>query len=430
MKVSSEKSDNCQVVLTIESEAGEMDESLEEAYRHLVKKVSVPGFRKGKAPREILVQHIGRQNLLEEALEHLMPELYRQAIESEELEPVARPEIELVQTEPLVFKATVSLRPEVKLGDYHSIRLEPAPAVEVAEEEVAAALEGIRERHGSWAPVDRPVDPGDLVIMDVEASVDGNPWLDRTGIPYEVDPESRSPVPGFASQLQGTEKDKEIVFSLTIPDDYQIEEMRGQEAAFKVTVTEIKEKDLPELTDELAQSAGYENLADMKEKVAADLKSQAEARNRSELRQKALEAVVEASEVSYPPVLEDEEITGLLRDEAQRLGFAELQEYLNRSSKTEDELREQLRPIARKRLTQGLVLEKLAEEEQIEVTSSELDDRIGEISGGAEDKEKAAQFFSMPQIRQSMEQSLRTQKTLDRLLEIAIGEAEATRKEE
>lgn len=430
MKVSSELSDSRQAVLTIEAEAGEMDKSLEGAYRHLVGRVSVPGFRKGKAPREILVQHIGRQNLLEEALEHLIPELYRQAIESEELEPIARPEIELVQSEPLVFKATVSLRPEVKLGDYHSIRLEPAPEVEITGEEVSAALERIRERHGSWVPVDRPVAPGDLVTMDVEATVEGKPWLDHKGALYEIDPDSVLPVPGFASQLQAAEKNKEITFSVAMPDDYQIEEMRGQEAAARVTVTEVKEKNLPELNDELAQSAGYEGLTDMREKVAADLKAQAEAKNRAELRQKALDAAVEASEVSYPPVLEDEEIAGLLRDEAQRLGFTDPAEYLKRSSRSEEELKEQLRPIARKRITQGLVLEKLAEEEKIEVTSEELDDKIGEISGGAEDKEKAAQFFSMPQIRQSMEQSLRTQKILDRLLEIAVGEAEATKKEE
>jgi trigger factor len=125
MKVSTENLGNCQTVLTIEAEDGELDKSLDEAYHHLVNEVSIPGFRKGKAPRAILVQHIGKKNLLDEALEHLIPQLYKQAVESQELEPLARPEIEIIQTEPLVFKAVVSLKPEVKLGDYHSIRLEP-----------------------------------------------------------------------------------------------------------------------------------------------------------------------------------------------------------------------------------------------------------------------------------------------------------------
>ena len=424
MKVSTENLENCQIALNIEAEASELDKSLDEAYHHLVNEVSIPGFRKGKAPRAILVQHVGKKNLLEEALEHLIPQLYKQAIESQEIEPIARSEIEVVQTEPLVFKAIVSLKPEVKLGDYNSIRLEPDPVIKIAKKEVTAAMEEFRERQGAWVPVGRPVELGDLVTMDIEANVDGRPWLNHKDILYEVDKDSSSPVPGFASHLQGAEKNKEMTFSLTIPDDYPIKEMCGKEGAFKVTVTEIKEKQLPELDDELARGAGYDNLADMKKKVAVDLRAKAEATNRLESKQKALDALVEISEVSYPPILEDEEITGLLRDEAQRLGFRELGDYLKKTSKTEEELKQELRPIAKKRLIQGLVLGKLAEEEKIEISSSEVDNKVDEIANDAEDKEKARQFFSLPQVRQSIEQSLHTQKTMDRLSQIAIGNAE------
>jgi trigger factor len=429
MKVSTENMENCQIALNIEAEASELDKSLDEAYHHLVNKVSIPGFRKGKAPRAVLVQHVGKKNLLEEALEHLIPQLYKQAIESQELDPIAGPEIEIIQTEPVVFKALVPLKPEVKLGDYHSIKLEPEP-VEVGEKEVAAAVERIREEQGAWVPVDRPVGLDDLVTMDIEANVEGKPWLNHKGVIYEVDKDSRSPALGFASHLQGAEKSKERTFSLTIPDDHPIKEIQGREGAFKVTVTEIKEKQLPELNDELAQSAGHDNLSAMKEKVAADLRTKAEARNRFELRRRALDALVEISEVNYPPILEDEEIAGLLRDEAQRFGFRELADYLKRSNKTEEELKQELLPIAQKRLTDGLVLGKLAEEEKIEINSSEVDNKVGEIANGAEDKEKARQFFSLPQIRQSIEQSLRTQKTMDRLLQIALGTAEGMTKEE
>lgn len=430
MKASTENLGNCQAVLTIQAEASELDKSLKEAYHHLVKEVSIPGFRKGKAPRAVLVQHVGKQSLLHEALEHLIPQLYRQAIESQELEPIARPEIEIIQTEPLVFKAIVSLKPEIKLGDCHSIRLDPSPVVKITRKEIAAAIDEFRERQGARVPVDRPVELGDLVTIDVEASVDGKPWLNHKGVLYEVDKDSRSPVPGFASHLLGAEKNKEINFNLTIPDDYPIKEMCGKEGAFKVTVIEIKEKQLPELDDELARSAGYDNLAAMKKKVAADLRAQSEARNRAELRQKALDALVEISEVSYPPILEDEEIMALLRDEAQRLGFRELAEYVKKSNKTEEELKQELRPVAKKRLIRSLVLEKFAEEEKIEINSSEVDNKVGEIANGAEDKEKATQFFSLPQIRQSIEQSLRMQKTMDRLLQIAIGNGKVTTKEE
>jgi trigger factor len=423
MKLSTEDVGNRQIALNIEAEDAELEKSLDEAYHHLVKEAFIPGFRKGKAPRAILVQHIGKQSLLDEALEHLIPQLYKQAIESQELEPLARPEIEIIQTEPVVFKAIVSLKPEVKLGDYHSIKLEPGPTTKITKKEIADAMEEFRESQGAWVPVDRSVELGDLVTMDIEANVDGKPWLNHKGILYEVDKDSSSPVPGFASRLQGAEKNKEMNFSLTVPDDYPIKEMCGKEGGFKVTVTEIKEKELPELNDELARSASYENLADMKKKVAADLKTKAEAKNRSELRQKALDALVEISEVSYPPILEDEEITGLLRDEAQRLGFREIGDYVKKTRKTEEELKQELRPIAKKRLIQGLALGKLAEEEKIEISSSEVDNKVDEITNDAEDKENARQFLSLPQVRQSIEQSLLTQKTMDRLSQIATGNA-------
>jgi trigger factor len=291
----------------------------------------------------------------------------------------------------------------------------------VTEKEVASATEEVRQRQGAWVPADRPAALGDLVTMDIQADADEKPWLNHKGILYEMDKNSRSPVPGFATSLQGSEKNKERNFKLTIPEDYPIKEMQGKEGTFKVTVTEIKEKELPGLSDDLARGAGYGSLEDMRKKLADDLRSMAEARNRAELKQKALEAVVEASEIKYPPILEDEEIDGLLRSEAQRLGFKEISDYLKRTSKTRVEIREELRPAARKRLVQGLVLGKLAEEEKIEINASEVDNRIDEIANDAGDKEKARQLFSLPQFRQSIEQSLRTQKTMDRLLEIAAG---------
>lgn len=424
MKVNTENLENCRIALNIEAEASEVDKSLDEAYHHLVKEVSVPGFRRGKAPRVLLEQHIGKRALLEEALEHLVPQLYRQAIQSKDLQPIAEPELEITQTEPLIFKAVVSLKPEVKLGDYHGIRLDPSPEVEVADKEIAAAMEEFRKEQGALVPADRPAELDDLVTMNIQANVDGKPWLDHKDILYEMDKDSRSPVPGFASCLQGTEKNKEKTFNLTVPDDYAIKEMRGKEASFRVTVSEIKERQLPELNDELAKGAGYGGLEDMREKVAAHLRTKAEARNRLELKQKALDALVEMSEVSYPPVLENEEIDGLLKGEAQRLGFKEITDYLKRASKTEEEIRQELRPLARKRLVQGLVLGKLAEEEKIEISASEVDNKIDEIANDAGDREKARQVFSLPQFKQSIEQSLRTQKTMDQLLQIALGNTE------
>src|SRR4030042_224657 len=316
MKVSTENLENCRIALNVEAEASELDKS-------------------------------------------------------QEVEPIAEPELEITQTEPLIFKAIVSLKPEVKLGDYHDVKLEASPQAEVTDKEVVAAMEEVQQRQGAWVPADRPAELGDLVTMDIQANAGGKPWLNHKDILYEMNKDSRSPVPGFASCLQGSEKNREKTFNLTIPDDYPIKEMHGKEGTFNVTVTEIKEKQLPELNDALAKGAGHDNLEDMRRKIADDSKAKAEVRNRLELRQKALDALVEISEVNYPPILEDEEITELLRNEAQRLGFRELTDYLKKANRKEEEIRQELRPIAKKRLAQSLVFGEIAEEEKIEISSSE-----------------------------------------------------------
>lgn len=429
MKVSTEKMENCQIALSIEAEAGELDKSLSEAYHRLVNKVFIPGFRKGKAPRAILEQHIGRSALLENALERLIPQLYKQAIESQEIEPIAEPRIEIAQTEPVVFKAIVPLKPTVRLGEYHGIKLEPE-LMEIDDEQIKAAMEEIQQEQAVLAPVDRPVQLGDVITIDTEAIVEGKPFLNHKDVVYEVSEKSTLPLPGFAQSLEGAEKHKERAFRLAIPADYGIKEFAGKECFFKVTVTEIKKKELPELDDEFAKSLGYDNLTAMKEKVAANLKAKAEEKSHQELRQKALNAVIELSEVDYPPILADREIDGLLEQEAQHFGFREVQDYLKRTSKTEEEYREELRPIAKKRIIHSLVLGKIAEEEKVEIDSSEVDNRVEEIVKDAKDKERMQQFFALPQVRESIEQSLRAEKTIDRLVQIVTSSEEDKAKEE
>lgn len=423
MRVTTEKIENCQIALNIEAEANELDKSLNEAYHRLVNKVSIPGFRRGKAPRAILEQHLGKGTLLEDALERLVPQLYKEAIESQEIEPIAEPQIEITQTDPPAFKAIVPLKPTIKLGDYHGIKIEPE-SLEIGDEQIEAAMELIRQEQTVLVPVDRPVQFGDVVTINIEADVEGKPWLNHKGLVYELNRDSTAPLPGFADNLEGAKKNEEKEFRLHVPADYGVKQFCGKQCFFKVAATEIKEKELPELDDELAKSIGYDNLVAMKEKVAADVKAKAEEKSRQELRQKALDATVDLSEVDYPPILEDREIDRLLEDEARRFGFREVQDYLKRTDKSEQECREELRPVAKKRVIHSLVLDKIAEEEKIEITSSEVDNKVEQFAGEGQDKEKMRQFLALPQVRESIEQSLRTQKTLVRLVEIATGNLE------
>ncbi len=428
MKVSNEKVENCQVSLNIEVEADEMGKSLDEAYHRLVNRTSIPGFRKGKAPRAILEQHVGKDSLLREALERLIPQLYKQAVESEKIDPIAGPQIELTQNDPLIFKAIVPLKPEVKLGDYHNIKLKPEP-IKIGDKELEAAIESLQQEHAILLPVKRSVQLGDFVTISIEASVEGKPFLNHKDLVYEVGDNPSFPLSGFASNLQGVKKSEEKAFSLKIPADYRIEEFRGKECAFKVMVTEIKKKQLPDLDDEFAQSCNYADLTQLREQITADLRARAKEKSRLELRRKTVDVVVEGSSVDYPPILEDREIENLLNDEARHLGYREVEDYLNRINRTEEELRLALRPIAKKRVTNSLVLGKVAEEEKIEIATSEVDNKVEEMVGKAEDKEKIQRLFALPQVRESIAESLRTEKTIDRLVQIVSENQKGKMKE-
>jgi len=417
MKVTREEMEHRQVSLQIEIEDGELDKALDEAYHALVNKVSIPGFRKGKAPRNVLEQHTGKDALLDRALERLIPQLYERAIESEKIEPIGQPQIEVVQEAPVVFKAMVPLKPEIKLGDYHSLKLEPEP-VEIGDAEIGTAIEQVQQKQGVWVPVDRPVQLGDLVTIDVEASVEETPFLNHKDLAYEVNKDSSLPLPGFAQNLEGAEKNKESIFTLIVPASYKVKEFADKDCLFKVVVTEVKEGQLPELDDEFAKKCNYDSLSSMREQMGVDMRIKAEEQSWLMLKQKAIDAVVEISQVEYPPILEEWEIDGMLEDEARRFGYKEVQDFLRTANKTVEDLREKLRLMAKPRVVHSLVLGKIAEEEKIEITSSEIDNKVEDMIKESNDKEKLQQFFALPHVRNSVEQSLHTQKTIDRLVEI------------
>ena len=428
MKVTAETLENSQVSLNIEVEGSELGEALDNAYRRLVNRVSVPGFRKGKAPRVILERHIGKSALMEEALEELIPRLYREAVESQKIEPIEQPQMEIVQTEPVIFKAVVPVKPTVKLGDYHSVRLEPEK-VEITDVEIDAAIELKRQEQAVFSPRKRAVRFGDLVTMDIEARVGEKSLLDHKDMVYEVTRDSALPFPGFARNLKGAKKDQEKVFSLEIPADYPRGELAGKECQFKVKVTEIKEKQLPRLDDEFAQAAGYDNLASMREKVAVELKARALEAAQQKLREGAVDAVVEGSEVRYPPVLEEREIDRLLESEGRRLGFTRLEDYLRATNRSEEKLREMLRPIVKKQIARSLVLGELARTEKIEISDSEVDNQIKEMIKGEKDAGKMGEFLQSPQVKESIQRTLRRERTVDWLVKVATGEGQGEAKE-
>ena len=423
MKVTREKTENSQAFLSIEMEPAEVEESLRKSYNRLVKKANIPGFRKGKAPREILERYIGKESLLEDALNTLIPQAYEKAITEQQIEAIARPSIEIAQTDPVVFKAIVPLKPTIKFGDYHKIQVKQEP-VEITEDDVNAVIEQLRYRHATWEPVERVVDFEDLVVLDVESSIEDKPFINQKEVQYQVLRDYSFPAPGFAEQLVGMKKGEDKEFKLQFPSDYPRGELAGKEVSFKARVTEVKQRILPELNDAFAGEINPElkTLASLREKVSTDLKLRAEEKARIDFEERVIDAVIDLAELEFPPILVESEIDQLLREQSRRLqmGGKELEDYLRSVKKTEKELREELRPLATKRVTRSLVLGRVAEEEKVEANDSEIDTEIENIiKDVAENKDKLQKSLNTPQMRESIREVLLTRKTVQRLVEIA-----------
>lgn len=430
MKVSTERIENSQIIIDVEAEPEEVERFLDEAYHRLVKRADVPGFRRGKAPRAMLERHIGSGALLEEALDHLIPHLLKQAIEEQGIDAIAQPQVEITQTDPVTFRATVPLRPTVDLGNYKEISIPPEP-VEVAEGEVERVIEELRQQHAPWEPVERPIGFGDLVTIDVVGTVDNRPVIDRKDLQFQVLQDMPFPIPGFAEKLEGLENGQEKEFSLSFPADYGSSELAGKECLFTVRVSEIKEKKLPELDDEFAKSIGegFETVDSLRERVVSNLWLMAEERARSRHEEKVIDAAVEMAQVEFPPLLVERDIDRLMAEQERELraNRVSLQDYLRSRKKTEEELREELRPLATKRVRQSLVVGKVIEEEGIEVTEEEIDNEIEAIFEGVDETaEETKRQFNSPPARQSLKDMIATRKAVKRLLEIASGEAEST----
>jgi len=424
VKVTKEKIENSQAFLTVEIEPAEMEEPMENAYRSLAKKANVPGFRKGKAPRAVLENYIGKESIFEEALKTLVPQAYEQAVKEQEIEPFAQPEIEITQPDPVIFKAVVPLSPTIELGDYQSIRMTPEP-VEITEENVDAVLEELRHQHGTWEPVERPLAFGDLAVINVDSEVGGEPFIKKLGVNYQVLSESVAPAPGFAEQIVGMNKGEEKTFKLILPEDFTEGELAGKEASFKVKVEEIKEEKLPELDDEFVKQISTEltTVAALREEVGNNMKLRAEERAKLDFEGQVINAVIDRSQADYPPVLVEMEINRILNEQARQLqmGGRNLEDYLRSVNKTEEQMRGELRPLAAKNITTSLMLGKVAEVEKVELEDSELEAEIDKMTNNvAEDKrEEMRKLLDTPQARESIKQPLLTRKVVERLVEIA-----------
>lgn len=433
MKVTTQEFEDGQAILNIEVESEELEKSQEQAYRQVSKKINVPGFRKGKVPRHVLENFVGADALKQEALEHLLPDLCQQAAKEKELDVIAQPQIEVIEEDPVVFKATYPLRPKVELGDYHSLKLE-LERVEVKETAIDDVIQNLREQAAIWEPVDRAIAFGDMATIDIEQRLEDQEPLQYEGQQLPVIQGSPLPLPGFCEQLEGMQKGEEKEFVLEFPEDHENNRLAGMKYDFKVKVTEVKEKSLPDVDDEFVKSLGREldSLEDLRKSIAEGLQKSTEEKVRREFEQKAVNALKEISKIEYPPILLDQEVDLMLRErDVMMRSQGGIEAYMQSFDKTEEDIREELRPHAAERLAQRLIMSKLAEEEKIEVTSADIDGEIERETQTADPSMTGyLDLLKSPQGRRSIHDDLRIRRALDRLVTLTAVPAEESAKAE
>ena len=426
MKVTKEDLPQREVLLNIEVEEEDMGPYMDRAYRRVVQRVNIPGFRKGKAPRAVVENHVGHETLLDEAVDFLVPEVVEQAIAQEKLVQGGVPSVEVVQTDPVVLKATVPLVPDVVLDAYRDIRV-PTETVDVTDEQVQEVLERLRWELAPWEPVDRTVSLDDQVTLDVRAEVGGREVTNQKGIVYLATEDNPSPVPGFAQALVGMEPGKSNEFTVNIPEDHQDRRLAGQECAFQVFVHQVKEKRPPELNDEFAKGVGdgYDTLEALKENVGNDIRTREEQVARRRYEDSVVDELVARTTLELSPLLVEHEIEHLLRDEEDALKRQQvgMEQYLQTVGKSAEEHREEARALAEARLTRTYALGKVADLEGLTATPEEVDEELKSLLDGVGSQAEALRRnLDTLEGRDSLSRVVINRKTMDRLVEIANGE--------
>lgn len=392
---------------------------MDKAFRRLAQHVEVPGFRKGKTPRNMLERHIGRDRIVSEAIEILIPEAYNKAIDDTDIDAIGQPQVELVNTEPLSFKATVPVRPTIELGDYNSIRVE-RPSAEPEEADVEQAVEDLRQRYAVHQPVDRAVQIGDIIRADVRIVVEDQEVYNDEDSEMRLRDGATILLPGFAEGVVGMKKGETKEIEITTPEGDR--PLSGKTGIATVTLREVKEEVLPEPNDAFASEVGegFESLDALKNRLRDDLRERVEGQAEEQFRDEAVKALSEgATKLEFPPVLIDREIERELQEQARQVGHT-VESYLELIKKTPQEIREDLSPVAAERVRRSLALSEFAEAEGIKVEASDVDAEIEKLVASAgEHAERMKQIFSNQEARASIERSVLTRNTIDRLAEIA-----------
>lgn len=381
-----EKKEKNKAFFNIEIDQNEFEKAIQKAYLKNRNRFTIPGFRRGKVPRKIIEMNYGEGVFYEEALNILLPEAYDEAIEKLELEPVDTPDVDIEQLEkgkPIIIKVEVTIKPEVKLGNYKSIEVEKVE-YNVTDEDIDKELKTVQEMNGRIIDAgDRETKEGDILTIDFEGYIDEEQFEGGTAENQELEIGANRFIPGFEEQLKGKKKGEKVDVKVTFPEDYFEESLRGKQAVFKVAINEVKEKELPTLDDEFAKDVSeYDTLEEYKESIREKLEKEAKEKEKVELENKIIENVVKGSEVDIPNVMVEHQVENEVNEFDYRLKLQglDINQYFALTNTDIESFKEQITPVAEKRIKTDLILEAIAKEEKLEVTEDDIDKELEKLA--------------------------------------------------
>ena len=386
MSVQVENLEKNMAKLTIEVTAEDLEKALNAAYQRQKKNISIPGFRKGKVPRAMVEKMYGPAVFYEDAVNSLIPQEYAKAADESGLDIVSQPEIDVVQIEkgkPFIFTAEVAVKPEVTLGEYKGLEV-PKADLEVTDEEIEAELKKEQEKNARTIHVeDRAAQEGDKVTIDFEGFVDGVAFEGGAGKDYPLTLGSKTFIPGFEEQLVGVALEQPVDVNVTFPEDYQAEELKGKEAVFKCVIHKIEAKELPELDDDFARDVSeFDTLEEYKKEIKDNIEKRKADAAKTEKENAVVDKAIENAQMDIPEAMVKTQINQMIDDFARRIQSQGLtmEQYMQFTGSTRETMQEQMRPQAMKRIQSRLVLEKVAEVENIQISDEKLDEELTKMA--------------------------------------------------
>lgn len=417
------KIENSEAYIEVQVDADKLEEGLQNAYRKVVKEVSLPGFRRGRVPRQILEAHFGKEILYQDAVEYVVPDAYEKALSELDIQAMAPPEFDIEEIDAdkgCKFTARVAVRPEFELGDVDAIEIK-IPRFEVTDEDVANNLEDMRQSYAQIVEKDEPAENGDTVEIDFEGFIDGEAFAGGKGEDYSLELGSGTFIPGFEEQLVGTRPGEEREVNVVFPENYHSPDLAGKDALFKVVVKKVQGRKLRPLDDELVQEMSrFDTVDELTQDVRATLEKMASSRRTEMIKQEVLEKALEQQEILVPAAAVDVQLERMLEQFSQRLATQglSLEQYFQLTNSSEDDFHTEVRPEAERVVKSNLLLEKVIEEKGIAVSDEELNQQIDDAARSmGVDPEKVRE--GLMGIRDNIELSIKMDKAMQYLVDHA-----------